>query len=126
MGRSTVSEKICRHNLQDEYWFPEGCHILEVANHPDDPQVSIARARVEPGAATQWHCLHETWERYLIVAGEGVAEIGDLAPAQVSAGDVVFIPPDTPQRIRNAGIQDLIFYAICSPRFTPECYQSLE
>jgi mannose-6-phosphate isomerase-like protein (cupin superfamily) len=121
-----MSKKICRHKLQDEYWFQEGCHILEVANHLDDPQVSIARARVVPGMTTQWHCLHETWERYLIIEGEGVAEIGDLAPARVSAGDVVVIPPDTRQRIRNAGIQDLIFYAICSPRFTPECYRCLE
>jgi mannose-6-phosphate isomerase-like protein (cupin superfamily) len=121
-----MSEKICRHNMQDEYWFQEGCHILEVANHPDDPQVSIARARVEPCVTTQWHYLLETWERYLIIAGEGIAEIGDLAPAQVSAGDVVFIPPDTRQRIRNTGKQDLVFYAICSPRFTPECYRSLE
>lgn len=121
-----MSEKIFRSDIQDEYWFQEGCHILEVANHPDDPQVSIARARVEAGVATQWHCLHETWERYLIIAGEGFAEIGDLAAARVSAGDVVLIPPDTRQRIRNTGSQDLVFYAICSPRFTPECYQSLE
>jgi len=121
-----MTEKIYRCKLQDEYWFQEGCYILEVANHPDDPQVSIARARVEPGVTTQWHCLHDTWERYLIIAGEGIAEIGDLAPAQVSAGDVVLIPPDTQQRMQNAGIQDLIFYAVCSPRFTPECYRSLE
>jgi len=126
MGISTMSEKIYRSKLQDEYWFQEGCHILEVANHPDDRQVSIVRARVEPGVTTQWHCLHETSERYLIIAGEGIAEIGDLTPAQVSAGDVVFIPPDTRQRIRNTGNQDLIFYAICSPRFTPGCYRSLE
>lgn len=121
-----MSEKIYHSNLQDEYWIQEGCHILEVANHPEDPQVSIARARVEPGVTTQWHCLHDTWERYLIIAGEGVAEIGKLAPTRVSAGDVVFIPPGTRQRIQNAGIQDLIFYAICSPRFTPECYRSLQ
>jgi mannose-6-phosphate isomerase-like protein (cupin superfamily) len=121
-----MSERICHHNTQEEYWFQEGCHILEIANHPDDPQVSIARARVESGVRTQWHCLHETWERYLIIAGQGVAEIGDLAPARVSAGDVVVIPPGTRQRIRNAGSQELVFYAICSPRFTPECYQSLE
>ena len=120
-----MPERICRNNARDEYWFHEGCHILEVANHPDDPQVSIARARVEPGTVTQWHYLQDTWERYLIVAGEGVAEIGDLEPALVSAGDVVLIPPGTPQRIRNTGNQDLLFYAVCSPRFTPACYRSL-
>ena len=126
MGDNSMSERIYRGDAQDEYWFQEGCHILEVANHPADPQVSIARARVEPGLVTQWHCLHETWERYLIVAGAGVAEIGASEPTPVSAGDVVSIPPGTRQRIRNTGTQDLVFYAICSPRFTPACYRSLE
>ena len=126
MNTRAVSEKIYRSKLQDEYWFQEGCHILEVANDPEDPRVSVARARVQPGVTTQWHCLHDIWERYLIIAGEGIAEIGKLAPTRVSAGDVVFIPPGTRQRIQNAGIHDLIFYAICSPRFTPECYRPLE
>lgn len=121
-----MREKICHCNSQDEYWFQEGCHILEVANHPDDPQVSIARARVEPGVTTQWHYLRDTSERYLIIAGEGVVEIGDLAPTRVSAGDVAFIPPGTRQRIRSAGDQDLVFYAICSPRFTAACFRALE
>jgi len=29
------------------------------------------------------------------------------------------------QRISNIGTNDLIFLAICNPRFTPECYESL-
>ncbi|MGD8614419.1 MAG: cupin domain-containing protein [Gammaproteobacteria bacterium] len=110
---------------EEEYWFREGCHILEVANHPGDPLVSIARARLEPGGRTEWHSLTGTWERYLIVEGTGVAEVGDLAPARVMPGDVVCIPPDTAQRIRNTGQRDLIFYAVCSPRFTPACYRTL-
>ena len=121
-----MSAKILHNHAQDEYWFHEGCHILEVANHADDPEVSIARARVEPGVATQWHCLHQTMERYLIVQGQGRAEIGELAPTPVATGDVVCIPPDTRQRICNTGKNDLVFYAICSPRFTPDCYRILE
>jgi mannose-6-phosphate isomerase-like protein (cupin superfamily) len=116
--------KVIHARPEQEYWFREGCHILELANHPGDPQVSIARARLEPGMTTQWHSLRETWERYLIVEGTGIAEIGELEPARVVPGDVVCIPPDTPQRIRNAGSGELIFYAICSPRFTPACYRA--
>jgi mannose-6-phosphate isomerase-like protein (cupin superfamily) len=121
-----MSAKIIRADVRNEYWFPEGCHILEVSNHPDDPQVSIARARVEAGARTRWHRLEDTWERYLIVQGQGIAEIGALNPTSVSAGDIVVIPPGTRQRIRNTGAQDLVFYAICSPRFARECYRDLE
>ena len=121
-----MSAKIIPANTLDEYWFQEGCHIIEVSNYPADPQVSIARARVEAGATTRWHRLENTWERYLIVQGEGVAEIGDLAPARVAPGDVVVIPPGVRQRIRSTGTRDLVFYAICSPRFTPACYRDLE
>jgi len=118
--------KVFHTRPEQEYWFQEGCHILEVANHPDDPQVSITRARVAPGTITRWHSLRGVWERYLIVEGCGVVELGDLEPTRVAPGDVVCIPPDTPQRVRNAGGTDLVFYAICSPRFKPECYQALE
>jgi mannose-6-phosphate isomerase-like protein (cupin superfamily) len=121
-----MNAKILHSEAQDEYWFHEGCHILEVANHADDPEVSIARARVEPGVTTQWHCLHQTTERYLIIQGQGRAEIGGLAPTRVAAGDVVCIPADTRQRICNTGEEDLVFYAICSPRFIPDCYRVLD
>lgn len=111
---------------RDEYWFQEGCHILEVANHSDDAALSIARARVEPGVTTQWHALHEVAERYLVIKGRGCVEIGELAPTAVSSGDVVCIPPGTRQRISNTGDSDLVFYAICTPRFTPACYRALD
>ncbi|VAW81390.1 hypothetical protein MNBD_GAMMA13-1213 [hydrothermal vent metagenome] len=109
----------------EEYWFHEGCHILEIANHPDDPDVSIARARVMPGQQTAWHWLDGVTERYLIVEGSGMVEVGEDLPAQVGSGDAVIIPAGTRQRIRNIGSSDLVFYAICSPRFTPDCYQRL-
>jgi len=121
-----MQPKVIHARPEQEYWFREGCHILEVANHPDDPQVSIARARLGPGMTTRWHSLRGTWERYLVVGGCGIVELGHLEPTPVYAGDVVCIPPDTPQRIRNSGSEDLIFYAICSPRFRPDCYQALE
>lgn len=75
---------------------------------------------------TAWHCLNGVDERYLIIEGQAEAEIGELAPAALSPGDVVHIPAGARQRIVNTGDADLIFYAICSPRFTPECYVALE
>lgn len=121
-----MSARVIHYQPEKEYWFREGCHILEIANHPEDPAVSIARARLEPGMHTRWHALHNTWERYLIVQGNGMVEIGKLEPTEVGPGDVVRIPPGTRQRIRNSGAGDLIFYAICSPRFTPDCYQPID
>lgn len=117
---------IHRPNESAEYWFEEGCHILELANSADDPDLSIARARVDPGQTTRWHTLSATTERYVILAGEGIVELGKDLRESVTTGDVVRIPAGIAQRIRNCGTEDLVFLAICSPRFTPECYTAME
>ena len=101
----------------------ERCHILELANSPDDPDMSIARARVEPGVTTRWHRVIDTLERYVILDGVGRMEIGDMPPQEVQAGDVVMIPPSVRQRIANVGAGDLVFLAICTPRFRPQAYE---
>jgi len=109
----------------EEYYFVEGCFITELSNSEADPDVSIARARVEPGVTTRWHRLAGTTERYVILGGRGCVEIEGLTPREVGRGDVVVIPPLAAQRIHNTGADDLVFLAICSPRFVANCYQGL-
>ena len=109
-----------------EYFFKEGCYIQELSNTEEDPEVSIARARVLPGVTTHFHRLSETTERYVVLEGQGKAEIGDEAPFDVMVGDVVIIPASVRQRITNTGQEDLIFLAICSPRFQEAVYEDLE
>ena len=121
-----VRAEIRKFIAADEFETAECCFITEVANSPADGNVSVARARVEPGVTTVWHKLRDVSERYLIISGTGCAEIDGLEAAAVAAGDVICIPPDTPQRITNTGEDDLIFFAVCSPQFTPDCYISLE
>jgi len=106
----------------DEYWFEEGCFIKEQLNDADHPQLSIAQARVPAKGVTAWHCLKETEERYVILEGEGLAEIGKET-FEVSVGDVVVIPAGVAQRIKNFGSNDLRFLAICQPRFLVENYE---
>jgi mannose-6-phosphate isomerase-like protein (cupin superfamily) len=121
-----MREKIIYSQSTQEYWFEEGCYIQEIGNTEEDPQVSIARARVRPGGHTCWHRLEGVSERYLVTEGRGTVEIGELPPATVSTGDLVVVPPGVRQRIRNDGSGDLVFYAICTPRFVTGCYRSLE
>ena len=109
-----------------EYYFAEGCHVLELSNVPDDPDCSIARARVAPGTTTRWHRLAGVAERYVLLAGRGRVEIGDLPARAVGPGDVVRIPPGCRQRIANAGTGDLVFLAVCTPRFRPDAYEDLD
>ncbi|MDD1649370.1 MAG: cupin domain-containing protein [Methylococcaceae bacterium] len=109
-----------------EAYTDERCFIRELSNTADDPAVSIAQARVTPGITTRWHRLAGTAERYVILEGEGRVELGSLPSAVVRPGDVVLIPPGCPQRIANTGEMDLIFLAICTPRFRPEAYEAID
>ncbi|MGA7799675.1 MAG: cupin domain-containing protein [Gammaproteobacteria bacterium] len=121
-----MGPRIVRPDSDAEFETEERCAILESWNDPDDPQASIARARVRPGVKTRRHLLLGTQERYLIIRGQGVVQVGSLAPTAVGPGDVVIIPPDVPQQITNVGDADLIFYAVCTPRFTPANYRDVD
>jgi len=117
---------IFRRNQSEPYYFKERCIIRELSNSELDPAVSIAEATVAVNTSTCWHRLAGTWERYIILAGEGRVELGDDLTELVKKGDTVVIPADTPQRITNIGNENLIFLAICSPRFQPSVYIDLE
>jgi mannose-6-phosphate isomerase-like protein (cupin superfamily) len=117
---------IKKHAPQSEYYFREGCFITELSNGDHDPTASLARARVEPGRTTAWHALNDTVERYVILEGTGLAEIGDLPPQSVSPGDVIVIPAHCRQRITCTSACDLVFLAVCTPRFDATNYIDLE
>ena len=121
-----MKETIKQQNIKEEFYTPEKCYITELSNTPDDPDVSIARARVELGVTTRWHRLKGTFERYFIISGREIVEIGKLPPQEVIAGDVVLIPPMCRQRITNTGTEDLVFLAICSPRFSQDVYEDID
>jgi mannose-6-phosphate isomerase-like protein (cupin superfamily) len=121
-----VKEAVKKLDTLKEFFIPEGCHIIELSNSPDDPDISIARARVEPGVSTRWHRLSGTTERYVILKGKGLVEVGNLPPKELDVGDLVLIPPMCRQRITNIGRDDLIFLTICTPRFLKEVYEEIE
>lgn len=116
---------ILKVNESEEYYFDEGCYILELSNTESDPGLSIARATVKPNVTTQLHRLQGTIERYVILSGLAEVDIEGLAPEQLTAGDVVIIPENCTQRISNIGTEDLVFLAICSPRFSRDVYEAL-
>ena len=120
-----MKEAIRRIDLSKEFYTPEGCYIIELSNTPDDADASIARARVAPGVTTRWHRLRGTTERYCILSGRARVEIGKLPPQELGPGDVVLIPPMCRQRITNIGAEELIFLAICTPRFSNQAYEDI-
>ena len=117
---------IKKQELANEFYTAEKCFITELSNSSDDTEVSIARARLAPGVTTNWHRLKDTGERYCLINGNGLVEIGAMSPQKVSSGDTVLIPPMCRQRITNTGSDDLIFLAICTPRFLLSNYEDIE
>ena len=66
-----MKETIKQQNLKKEFYTSEKCYVTELSNTPDDPDVSIARARVKQGVTTRWHRLKGIFERYLVISGRG-------------------------------------------------------
>lgn len=121
--RERMKTRIIKAESLREFTTNERCHIAE--NYSSE-RVSIARARVSPGVTTRKHHLKGVDEVYLIAKGRGRVEIDSIEPTEVETGDAVFIPPGSSQRITNIGKTDLIFYCICTPKFTPTCYRDEE
>lgn len=108
-----------------EFLTRERVHITEQLNDPAVPEVSLARARVEPGITTELHALSVS-EWYVIASGNGLMEVGGEPAFEVGPGDSVAIPAGVSQRITNRGPEDIVLQCICLPRFTPETYTPLE
>jgi mannose-6-phosphate isomerase-like protein (cupin superfamily) len=81
-----MKETIKQQNIKEEFYTSEKCYVTELSNTPDDPEISIARARVEPGVTTRWHRLKGTAERYFIISGKGLVEIGEQPPQEATTG----------------------------------------
>lgn len=111
--------------MTTEFYTRERCFITELLNDPEDPEVSLARCRVEPGVTTELHKLTVS-ERYIIIEGQGLMRLGEDQAFPVKAGDTVYISANEPQQVTNTGQSDLVFLCLCSPRFTAECYLPLE
>ncbi|MCB0655077.1 MAG: cupin domain-containing protein [Saprospiraceae bacterium] len=109
-------------DISRELYTRERCHIVEILNHNNCENLSIARARVEPGVTTEWHRL-DVDEAYYILAGQGRMELNGVHET-VKPGDVVHLAAGIPQCITNTGSTDLLFLCICTPRFLTSSYRS--
>lgn len=119
---------ILRDDSRSESGIEPGCYITDWLNDPADPDLSIARIRVEVGAETRLRRFQNIWERYVVLEGQGRIELvgpnrsfteGDHTISALEPGDVVLIPAGYSRRISNIGDGELVFLAICTPRFRP-------
>jgi len=120
-----MNEPVFKAGSNEEFWTGERCFFRERINSEAIPEFSLADSRVEPGVVTELHSLSVS-EWYYIVQGSGQMEVGGGPQIEVGPGDTVEIPVGVSQRITNTGEGDLLFQCVCVPRFTPDCYRSLE
>ena len=120
-----MTEPVFKAGSDEEFWTSERCYIRERINIESIPDFSLADSRVEPGIVTELHSL-SVREWYFITQGSGLMEVGGGPQIDVGPGDTVEIPAGVSQRITNTGATDLLLQCVCVPRFTPDCYASLE
>jgi mannose-6-phosphate isomerase-like protein (cupin superfamily) len=86
--------------------------------HPDRDGLkidySLAYAIVKKGKTTKPHKLKTSTEVYYILEGLGTMFIDDEI-SDVSAGQAIYIPPNSCQYIKNIGDYDLKFLCIVYP-----------
>jgi mannose-6-phosphate isomerase-like protein (cupin superfamily) len=116
-----MKSRIVKANSLNMVLTPERCYVAENYSSKDG-KVSIAVAIVKPGVTTAAHHLEGIEEIYIITQGTGIIDIKGLESTKVTVGDVIVIPNGTSQRIKNVGNGDLVFYCVCTPKFTQEQY----
>jgi mannose-6-phosphate isomerase-like protein (cupin superfamily) len=110
-----------------EFVAGDGCLIKEVMGQKaGDPKIgySISQARVKIGRGTLLHRLKSS-EVYIILQGRGRLSI-DAERREVSEGQVIYIPPNSKQKIENIGNSELVFLAIVSPPWKKDDEEVLE
>jgi mannose-6-phosphate isomerase-like protein (cupin superfamily) len=120
-----MARPVFKAGSKEELWTGERCYIRELINSESIPDFSLADSRVEPGVVTELHSL-SVREWYYITQGSGLMEVGGGPQIEVGPGDTVEIPAGVSQRITNTGDTDILLQCVCIPRFTIDCYKSLE
>ncbi len=120
-----MTSPVFKAGTDEEFWTNERCHIRELINAESISDFSLADSRIEPGVVTELHSL-SVREWYYIKQGTGLMEVGGGPQIEVGPGDTVEIPAGVSQRITNTGDTDILLQCVCIPRFTPDCYESLE
>ena len=92
------------------------CELMHPSQHGNANQ-SLAQATVPVNTETQLHYHEKTEELYHIQQGSGLMTLGNTQ-FEVTVGDTIHIPEDTPHKIFNNGAIELTFLCCCSPAYS--------
>lgn len=116
---------IFKEDPEKTFFTREGCYINERFKELYVPGGSIAKAIVKPEMITENHLLTATDEWYYILEGIGEMYLNSQLLGAVKPGEIVHIPQNTPQFIKNTGTSDLVFLCFCVPAFSMEVYKKV-
>jgi mannose-6-phosphate isomerase-like protein (cupin superfamily) len=89
-------------------------HVLMDAGELGSRNLSVNWIEVPSGAAEQLRSHEEAEQAYVVVMGTGtMSATGDTQ--QLSAGDLVLIPPATDHSVANDGVEPLALVSVQSP-----------
>ena len=104
-----------------EFLAGDHTHLKEVL-HPSNDQLaltfSLAHAYLSVGENSLPHQLSHS-ETYYILAGLGEIYI-DGKMQTIEKGDIIYVPENAEQYVKNKGEVDLAFLCIVSPPWSPE------
>lgn len=93
--------------------------LLHPKNDGIELNYSLALATLEVGESSLPHRLVGSSEVYFLLEGAGEMHL-DEQVREVAAGDLIFIPANALQFIKNTGGGRLAFLCIVSPPWSPE------
>jgi mannose-6-phosphate isomerase-like protein (cupin superfamily) len=100
-----------------EEWHQLRSHILMDAGELGSRNMSVSWLEVPPGSDQELHSHEEAEQVYVICRGEGRMTVaGDTQ--ELSAGDLVLVPPATDHSIANGGDSALACVSVQSPPVT--------
>jgi mannose-6-phosphate isomerase-like protein (cupin superfamily) len=96
----------------------DGSEIRELLAHRNAAirNLSLAEARLAPGASTQEHYHVRTEEIYFVTAGTGRMRI-EAEERDVVSGDAIAIPPGSRHKLTNTGRETLTLLCCCAPAY---------
>ncbi len=103
------------------YVTKDGSIIRELM-HPKihgNKNLSLAEAIVPCGFQTFLHKHEKSEELYYIVEGRGIITLKD-EEFNVTAGDTIYIAPNTAHKIKNIGEKPLRILCCCAPPYSHE------
>jgi mannose-6-phosphate isomerase-like protein (cupin superfamily) len=101
---------------------PDGTRVRELAGNfvGGLSQHSVAHITLPPGKSAHRHYHPSMEESYILLAGTAQVEVGEETHT-ARVGEIIAIPPHLSHTIINRGADDVVFLAICSPAWTPDC-----